>query len=294
MTSPSESGGAEPVFLRLGPAIPTHPVVITVPHAGRDYPPPLLAAARVGTHALQALEDRHADLLIEAAVAGGAVALVARRARAWIDLNRGERELDRTMIDPAPPAAQIDETAKVRGGLGLIPRRGPGGAELWRRGFAPDEVAARIAADHRPWHGAIESLLAATRARFGVAVLLDLHSMPPLPPGRLGKPPQLVTGDRHGRSAAGWGRGVLAAQARAAGLVHAANTPYAGGETLARHGRPEANIHALQLEIDRALYLAPDLRTPGLGLGDMTALVARMTAALAAVALGSVQSIAAE
>ena len=101
-------------------------------------------------------------------------------------------------------------------------------------------------------------------------------------------------GDRHGRSAASWVRGALAEQARVAGIPHAANAPYAGGETLARHGRPEANIHAVQLEVDRALYLAPDLRTPGIGLNDTAALVARMVAALAAAALVAIQPLAAE
>lgn len=292
--SPLESARGEQPFLRLGPALPASPVVIAVPHAGRAYPPALLAAARVPPATLEALEDRHADLLVERAVADGTTALVARRARAWIDLNRNARELDRAMIDPPPPADAVEETSKVRGGLGLIPRRGIGGAELWRRRFSAEDVAARIAADHGPWHAALAALLYAVHARFGVAVLMDLHSMPPLPAGRAGAPPRLVIGDRHGQSAASWVRATLAGQARIAGIGHAINTPYAGGETLARHGRPTAGIHAVQLEIDRALYLAPDLRAPGPGLPGARAFVARAAAALGAAALGSVQPMAAE
>lgn len=282
-------------FVRLGPAIPAGPVVIAVPHAGRDYPPALMAMARVERTVLERLEDRHADLLAGPAVAAGVTAFVARRARAWIDLNRGEREVDRTMIAPPLPAVAVDETARVRGGLGLVPRRAGGSAELWRRPLGRDELAERIEGTWRPWHRALAAALATARARYGVAVLLDLHSMPPLAAPRHGGPAaRLVIGDRHGASAGPAVRAAMLAVAAQAGIPVAVNRPYAGGRTLDAHGRPQAGIHAVQLEVDRALYLTADLREPGPGLADTGALVAQMAAALAESVLADDPPMAAE
>jgi N-formylglutamate amidohydrolase len=281
-------------FVRLGPAAPTSPVVIAVPHAGRDYPRAMLAMARVEQGVLETLEDRHADRLVGPAVAAGATAFVAQRARAWIDLNRGEREVDRTMIAPPLPAADVDETVRVRGGLGLVPRR-VGGTELWRRPLGRAELDDRIAGLLRPWHAAIAAALAAARARFGVAVLLDLHSMPPLMPARADeRAARLVIGDRHGASAGPAIRAAMLAAVARAGVGIALNRPYAGGRTLDEHGRPSGHVHAVQLEVDRSLYLAPGLREAGDGLEATAALVARIVVALGTAALPPALPVAAE
>jgi len=277
----------------LGPAHPASPVVLAVPHAGRNYPPDLLAASRLPRSKLEALEDRHADMLVTGAVEAGATALVAIHARAWIDLNRDEREIDPAMLD-APPLVPLLASAKVRGGIGLVPRRIADGGEIWRRRLSQREVDRRILQDHRPWHRALAELLDRARARFGCAVLIDCHSMPPLPASSSGRPPHVVMGDRFGRSAADRFGDRLCAVVETAGLKVARNTPYSGGHTLDRHGRPDSMIHALQVEIDRSLYLEPDLRRPSDGAATVIDLVRRIAAALADEAISYPPALAAE
>ena len=269
---------------------PASPVVLSVPHAGRDYPAPLLAALRGSPATLAALEDRHVDAVALAA-RRGELLLLQRRGRAWIDLNRDPDERDPAVDEGAGPVRPGAASAKVRGGLGLVPRRSGRTGDLWRRRFSAAEVEARIASDHRPYHDTLAATLAAARARFGTAVLLDLHSMPPLGPGC----PRLVIGDRFGRSAAARFVARTRSAAAASGQASALNTPYAGGHIVARHGRPDANVHAVQLEIDRSLYLDAALDRPGAGLAAMAALVRAVIDALADEALaGPAALIAAE
>jgi N-formylglutamate amidohydrolase len=165
-------------------------------------------------------------------------------------------------------------SAKLRSGLGLVPRRASGAGDLWRGRFSAAAIEARIVADHRPYHAKLTQLLMAARARWGVAVLLDIHSMPPLGPGE----PSVVIGDRFGRSA---GSRYTARLEQACGVRHALNTPYAGGHIAERHGRPYLGIHVLQLELDRALYLDDALDQPGAGMAATAALVRRCLDALA-------------
>ena len=132
---------------------PASPVVLSVPHAGRDYPAELQTALRVPLSALVALEDRYVDRLALAAH-GGETLLIQRTARAWIDLNRAESERDPRIDDGAAPQRHATQSAKLRGGLGLVPRRLSATGDLWRRRFGNAEMIARIAADHRPYHAA--------------------------------------------------------------------------------------------------------------------------------------------
>ncbi|MCP3732690.1 N-formylglutamate amidohydrolase [Sphingomonas sp. MG17] len=272
------SSGAPP-FTRHGPAEPVSPVVLSVPHAGRDYPLPLRAALRVPLPTLLPLEDRHADTLALAAH-GGETLIVANRARAWIDLNRAEHERDSRVDDGAEPVPEGAQSLKLRSGLGLVPRRA-GGAELWRRRFADEEVRERIVRDHRPFHALIADALAAAQARFGVAVLLDIHSMPPLASGGA----RIVIGDRFGRSAASRFVSRIEGVAHAARIRTAVNTPYAGGHVLDRHADLGRNIHALQIEVDRTLYLDRKRDQPGPGFDAAAALLRRIIDAVADEAL---------
>lgn len=257
-----------PPFDCHGPERPASPVVLSVPHAGRDYPLALRAALRTPLHSLLPLEDRHADTLALAA-RGIETLLVATRPRAWIDLNRAEHERDHSIDEGAMAVPEAAQSLKLRSGLGLIPRR-VGGVELWRRRFAAEEVRARIEQDHRPYHAALTNALAAARARFGVAVLIDIHSMPPLAPGAA----RLVIGDRFGRASAARFVARIEGVAHAARVRSAVNTPYAGGHVLERHADPARNIHAIQLEFDRSLYLDRRREQPGPGL-DSTAQLLR-------------------
>ena len=264
-------------FDRHGPALPASPVVVSVPHAGREYPPELIERLRVPFRNLLPLEDRHADTLARAAHVGETL-LIARRPRAWIDLNRGEHERDPRVDDGAPTRLVPLQSAKVRGGLGLIPRRAAGATEIWAQRWSADAVVARILGDHRPYHTALAQALVEARARFGVALLLDLHSMPPLDGPR---PARLVIGDRFGRSAGSRFVGRIEGCVRRAGVTIALNTPYAGGHILERHAAPGKGIHAIQLEIDRSLYLDEHLREPGRGFDAVAALIRQILDALA-------------
>lgn len=261
----------------------TVPVLLSVPHAGRAYSPELLAAARVSRGALAVLEDPLVDRLIERAIAGGAAAIIAEAPRAEIDLNRSLDDLDPGMI-AGGSAGLLSRRASV--GLGLIPSRLTSHGPIWRRSLAATEVERRIATVHRPYHNAIGRALDQIRDRFGVAVLLDCHSMPT----RGFEKPAIVLGDRNGTACDEW----LVAAVEGACRVHAfaatRNEPYAGGEIVARHGRPGTGIHAVQIEIDRACYLAPNLRDPGPGFARTAALLASIAVAAAQAAMPLAQA----
>ncbi|VXD00293.1 N-formylglutamate amidohydrolase [Sphingomonas sp. AX6] len=264
-------------FDRHGPVAPRSPVLLSVPHAGRDYPPALIDALGVPFDQLLPLEDRHVDSL--ALLARRAETLfVARRPRAWIDLNRGEHERDPAVDLGADAKSQPGGSSKLRGGLGLVPRRASGATLLWRRRFSGEEVAARIAADHRPYHAALAAALRSARDAFGRAVLLDIHSMPPI---EAPDPARIVIGDRFGRSASAPTVALVESVIRSHGVRFALNSPYAGGHILDTHGNPTRGIDAIQIEIDRTLYLDANLDQPGAGLAATAGLLRSIISAVA-------------
>ncbi len=258
---------------------PLSPVVLSVPHAGREYPPTLRAALRLPPSALVILEDRYVDHLAMAARTVETM-FVQRRARAWIDLNRSETERDPRVDEGASTQAMPVQSAKLRSGLGLVPRRAGAAGDLWRRRFSAPEIAERITRDYRPYHAAVGAALAAARARFGIAVLIDLHSMPPA-----AHQASIVLGDRFGQTSVSRFIGRLESEAAAMGIRTALNTPYAGGHILERHAAPLAGIHAVQIEVDRSLYLDARLDTVGAGAPRTIALLRRMLAAVTEEAL---------
>lgn len=269
-----------PLFDRSGSADPITPVVITVPHAGRHYPAGILRDARVPAEQLQQFEDRHADRLIRIAASEGHCCLIANWARAWIDLNRSEREIDPATMTPPPSPGMIDASARASGGLGLIPRR-HGATDIWRRPFSHAEFEARIATAHRPWHAEVGRAIGERVRAHGLAILLDVHSMPPLPARNGKRAASVVIGDRHGTTAPPGLVAAAGAMLDAHGLKVAINDPYAGGHMLARHARPDAGIYAIQVEFDRALYLAPGLDHPLDDCGGIDKLVAALARMMA-------------
>ena len=289
----SESEAATP-FVRIGPKRLVSPVILSVPHAGRDYRPELLQAARLSRALLETLEDRLVDRLVWQATAAGATTFVARAPRAEIDLNRDEREIDPTLIAPPLPPGRIIQSPRTRGGIGLIPSRITGVGAIWRQRIPQAELTRRVAEIHRPSHQALDAALQEALERFGAAVLLDCHSMPPR--AHSGAEPQsaVVFGDRHGSSAAPELIEAAVGAARGLGYRTACNAPYAGGYIAGRHGRPERQIHAIQMEIDRTVYLDAELRAPGPGFAAASRLVAAVVSALEERLLGSDQAIAAE
>ncbi|WP_336967382.1 N-formylglutamate amidohydrolase [Sphingobium aromaticiconvertens] len=267
---------------RYGPDVPSTPIILSVPHAGRHYPPGLSALARVRPSVLRRLEDRYADLLVDPLIAAGWSVLVARAPRAMMDLNRHECEIDPAMVSDLPRTHALQSSVKLRGGLGLVPRRLQGVGDLWLRPLPFVELERRIATIHRPYHAALTRLMHAAHAAHGHAILIDLHSMPSLPfapDGEAG--PMLVLGDRFGRSAAPRLGTLVGDIATARGFASAQNHPYAGDHLIERHGRPGAGFHALQIEIDRALYLDAALDEPGSGLPRVQALITVLAEALA-------------
>lgn len=270
------------------------PLLVSVPHAGRDYPEIVFQSLRLPKESLVRLEDRYADLLLRKVIGSGFPAIVAHRARAWIDLNRDENDLDAEMVRDADPADYPAPGAKQRGGLGLIPRRLASAGDIWKVQYDLEDVNSRIAGFHRPYHAKISDILLQMRRKFGVAVLLDLHSMPPVRNVPKGDPPHFVIGDRFGHSAASPFSELLIQQIQLAGFRTALNHPYSGEHILRRHGRPKANIHALQLEVDRSLYLDSTLREPSFLLASISNLIGDLVQGLSDQALGSATLIAAE
>jgi N-formylglutamate amidohydrolase len=290
---PSKPDDAAP-FHRIGPERPASPVVLSVPHAGRDYGEAVLKAARVPRWVLETLEDRLVDRLVWRAARDGAVAFVARVPRAEIDLNRDEREVDPALVAPPPPASAVIQSARTRGGLGLVPSRVAGSGALWLHRLSRDELKRRIETVHRPYHEALGRAMRAARDRFGAAVLLDCHSMPPRESSGGATPPPVVFGDRHGTTLAPALLDSALDAARRLGFASACNAPYAGGYVVARHGSPGEGLHALQIEIDRSFYLDSALREPGPGFDRAARLIAAVAAALRDEILRAPDSVAAE
>ncbi len=292
----SENGGrvpgldAAPAFTLTRPPRLRLPVLIAVPHAGRAYPEGVTARMRQPALAQLRLEDRHADRLgVAVARETGAGLLVAHAPRALLDLNRAEDDLDWDMIEGGrPEGAGLPEpgqrgNARARSGLGLVPRRLPGSGEIWRGRLAPAELAARIEHIHRAYHAMLAAELARIRDEWGAALLVDLHSMPPLRAAEgEAHAPVLVLGDRFGASChtALMGRALSHLDLR--GVPAAQNRPYSGGYVLDRHGAPQSGVHAVQIEVCRATYLDRQLSEPGAGLPAVAAMLAALVRELGA------------
>jgi N-formylglutamate amidohydrolase len=269
-------------FHLSGPEPSPIPILIAVPHAGRAYPGSLLERMRNPGFAALRLEDRFVDrLAVEVARQTGATLLIAHAPRAMIDLNRAADDIDWDMFGRGAPEDVGSYTpGRARSGLGLIPRRLPGLGELWKRRHDEADLQARIAGIHEPYHACLAETLADLRDRWGAALLLDLHSMPPLSL-RGGHAPEFVLGDRFGSTC----HGLLIGSAfnyfaeMRRGTAH--NRPYAGGYVLERHADPARGLHAVQLEIDRSSYLDSRLVEPGAGFAAMVHLLAGLVRRMA-------------
>jgi N-formylglutamate amidohydrolase len=279
-----------PAFTLTTPPRMSLPVLVAVPHAGRAYPPAITTRMRDSALAQLRLEDRHADRLgVAIARETGAALLVAHAPRALLDLNRAEDDIDWDMVEGGRPEGVMTSepgqrgNARARSGLGLVPRRLPGSGEIWRGRLAPTELDARIEGIHRAYHAALDAALAQIRAEWGAALLIDLHSMPPLRPADgEARVPVFVLGDRFGASchSALMGRALTHLETR--GVSAAQNRPYSGGYVLDRHGKPQAGVHAMQIEVCRATYLDRQMAEPGPGLPAVAAQLAALTRELGA------------
>jgi N-formylglutamate amidohydrolase len=262
-------------------------VLLSVPHSGRDYPDWLIDMAAAGQKSLTPLEDPLVDRLVWRALARGCGAVIATTPRAAIDCNRAEDEVDPAVIE-GPRRGRM--TARARGGLGIVPARTQQHGYLWRRAISPKQLDERLDQAHRPYHEAIEDQLGLLLDRFGCALLLDCHSMPPPPDGVA----QMVFGDCRGRTADGWVSRDAMAIATRHGFSAGLNDPFAGGHVIDRHARPARGIQALQLEIDRRCYLGAGLKAPGGGFDRVAALIEGLAVELGETLLGRQFATAAE
>lgn len=263
------------------------PVLLSVPHAGRDYPDWLLDLAAKGRASLTNLEDPLVDRLVWRAMQHGIGAVIATAPRAGVDCNRAEHEVDPAVVEGSSGRQM---SARARGGLGIVPGRTQQHGFLWRRSIRAEQLEQRLDSAHRPYHRAVEQELAKLHERFGCALLLDCHSMPPPPAGV----PSIVFGDCHGRTAAPWIGSEARDIARRFGLTAGSNEPFAGGHIVDRHGDPRRGIHALQIEIDRRCYLEPGLATPGAGFDHVASLIEALAVDLGDALLGRQFATAAE
>lgn len=267
--------------------------VFSSPHSGRDYPASLLERSRLDAKAIRSSEDAFVDRLFAPAVDAGAPLLAARAPRAYVDLNRGQEELDPAVISGVRATGL---NPRVAAGLGVIPRIVAEGQPIYNGKISRTEAERRIEAFHRPYHNALEGLLRRAADRFGHAIVYDCHSMPTdalrAAPRVKGQRADIVLGDRFGASA---GRDYMIAARAAftsAGFTVAANAPFAGGHITQRYGLPSRGRHAIQIEIDRGLYLDARAIEPGRGYDDFARALAEVIPALAAV--GQISALAAE
>jgi N-formylglutamate amidohydrolase len=261
------------------------PLVLASPHSGADYPDGFLAASRLDPLTLRRSEDSFVDDLFAAAPDLGAPLLAARFPRAYLDVNREAWELDPTMFSDTLPSYVNARSPRVRMGLGTIARVVASGEEIYARKLSFAEAKRRVDALYYPYHRTLRRLLEETGSAFGGYLLIDCHSMPSAANVVGGEPgADIVLGDCHGTSCAP--RIVEAARSFFAerGFAIAINAPYAGGFTTGHYGTPRRGRHALQIEINRALYMDERKfkKRPGFVrlTSEMTALVAHLGQAM--------------
>lgn len=262
------------------------PVLIAAPHCGRNYPESLASLLRDPEQASLRLEDRYIDTIARpVATASGASLLLAEAPRAMIDLNRSVEDIDWSMVSGTKPRQARHSLAnrRSRNGLGLVPRRIPGMGEIWRRPLEEAELDAWIEGIYVPYHAALATELERLRDHWGVALLIDLHSMPPLRrthPQDL--PAEFVIGDRFGASCDPGLVDLAMRYLATHGRRVAHNRPYSGGYVLDRYGQTARGIHAVQIEVCRSTYLDAGLNQPSIRAGAIAKLLSGLVQTLAA------------
>lgn len=284
-----------PPYLLSLPAARRSGVVFASPHSGRDYSEAFLRRAQLDARTMRSSEDAFVDRLLAPAPELGAPLLAATAPRAYVDLNRAEDELDPALVEGV--SLRI-HNPRVASGLGVIPRVVAGGRVIRSGKITRAEAEARIARHWRPYHAALDRLMTAAEREFGAALLIDVHSMPHEATESAGgwrRRPQVVLGDRFGSTAASEVTERIGAAFEAEGLSVARNTPFAGAYIVQTYGRPALRRHAVQVEIDRALYMDERTVTPHEGFAEFAALMRRVIATLIrSAAGGSVLPLAAE
>jgi N-formylglutamate amidohydrolase len=279
----AEGFSASAPYVLIEPLRRSAPLVFNSAHSGRRYPLAFLDAARAGLAALRRSEDAYVDELFAGAAQHGAPVLSATIARAFVDLNRDEGELDPDMFHGYPRPRPNAPSPRVQAGLGVIPKVAGDGQDIYRGRIAFDEAERRLAQVHRPYHALLAQLISESLAQFGCAVLIDCHSMPSNARGP--QNPDIVLGDRFGAACHPAVTALTEATLRRLGYKVSRNAPFAGGHTTQTYGRPSRRVHALQIEINRSLYLDERTLERTAGFTRVRADMARLAEALAAAQL---------
>ncbi|MBN8938914.1 MAG: N-formylglutamate amidohydrolase [Rhizobiales bacterium] len=246
----------DPAFEALEPDVLVAPVVFNSPHSGRVYPPRFLQQVRLDLPTLRRSEDTDVDALFEGVVERGMPLLRAHFPRSMVDVNREPYELDPRMFDGRLPTFANTRSMRVAGGLGTVPRVVGEAQEIYARRLPIEEAMARIDAIYKPYHRTLRRIVAGAHRAFGEALLVDCHSMPSLAPAREDRPrADIVIGDRYGTSCSPVVSDVIETVLRGRGYNVVRNKPYAGGFITEHYGQPQTGTHAVQIEINRAIYM---------------------------------------
>jgi N-formylglutamate amidohydrolase len=258
----------------------TAPIVFNSAHSGRHYPERFLAMTRLDQLSIRQSEDAYVDELFGRAPHLGTPLLRAHFPRAYLDVNREPWELDPQMF-AEPLSDRFNTTSpRVAAGLGTIARVVAENKPIYREKLTLEDARMRIEGIYIPYHATLQRLLTDAAQTYGVAVLIDAHSMPRI--SRTGDrlAPDIVLGDRYGTTC-GTGLIDLAEMVFAgAGLRVARNRPYAGGFIARTYGRPQHGIHALQVEISRHLYMNEVTLDKNDGFNAMRQLIERLALTL--------------
>lgn len=246
----------DPPFEILEPSEWRSPIVFNSPHSGSVYPRSFLAAARLDLATLRRSEDSFVDDLLFGVVARGYPLMRAHFPRCYVDVNREPYELDPRMFDGRLPSFANTRSMRVAGGLGTVARVVGDAQEIYDQRIPVDDALRRIESLYKPYHRALRRLVTRVHRNFGAAVLVDCHSMPSGSGPKDDRPrADIVIGDRYGTSCVPVVSETIEATLRAAGYSISRNKPYAGGFITEHYGNPSAGLHAIQIEINRGLYM---------------------------------------
>ncbi len=231
------------------------PVLFASPHSGREYPAEFIAAARLDPLGLRRSEDSFVDELFADAPNFGAPLLAATFPRAFCDPNREAWELDPGMFAETLPPWVNTASARVSAGLGTIARVVASGETIYREKLAFAEAERRVRDFWQPYHDCLTELIGHIRDQHGTCLLIDCHSMPAH--GSIGRNGgvDFVLGDAFATTCAPRITRLVEEVLSSLGYTVRRNDPYAGGFITRHYGRPRENIHALQIEIARPLYM---------------------------------------
>ena len=246
----------DPPFEILEPAQCRGPVIFNSPHSGSVYPREFLITSRLDVGTLRRSEDSFVDELIQGVVARGHPLMRAHFPRCYVDVNREPYELDPRMFDGRLPSFANTRSMRVAGGLGTVARVVGDAQEIYGQRIPVDDAIRRIEWLYKPYHRALRRLFTRVHRDFGAAVLVDCHSMPSAAGAKDERPrADVVLGDRYGTSCVGLVAETIETTLREKGYVVSRNKPYAGGFITEHYGNPAVGLHAIQLEINRALYM---------------------------------------